>query len=330
MDHQNHKSESVLPLFNGALVCAVFLLWASLAWAGDIVIDDFDNGIRNQNTLGGFTGSFSNGGSGAFCVESLSEGGMALVFSREPVGAPFAGFFSQLGPGAGTIDLTAPGVDVNQLSFKVRGDLVDSTPAGGQNFQIEVKDDSGHTLKTGLTNVPGFETGAVEGALLEVNIPFSAMRPFGDGPIDMSRVREVVIVFNQEFTDPNVSGASRILIEDLKFTHRENPPENLLEPDPANPDIDLIAGTEAFDVHFFVGPSNRHVLTVAEDPKALRGAALKMYHDLSERGDFFNFVAFVPELPIDLVAEGIQTVKFRARKEWFSKLSRAVKFVERF
>lgn len=312
MPSKNHPRSQIAIHFPRALVCAGFLLLLSgTASAVELVVDDFNDGLKNQNSLGGFTGSFNDGATSAACVENLSEGGMALTFHREGIGESFTGFFSQLGAGSGTVDLAA--LDLNQFSFKVRGDIVDGVVGAGQNFQVEIKDDLGHVLKTPLTNVPGFETGAPGGVLLDVSIPFSAMRAY-EGALDLTRAREVVIVFNQEFTEPNVSGTSQILIDDLKFTHRENPPEHILDPNAVNPDLDLIGGEAGFGVNFFSGPSARHILTVAEDTQSLRGSALKLYNDLSESGDFFSFLAFVPTQPIHLASSGIRTVKFRARK----------------
>ncbi len=302
------------------LLCAsalfAFSLYTTPLFAAEVLIDDFNDSNGNQNSLGALTKDFSDGATTAFCIESLLEGGMGLTFSRENRGESFAGFFSQLGAGSGTVDLLAAGV--NQISFKVRGDIVDDLADGGHNFAIEVKDDLGHVLQTPLTNVPGLELGTVYGELREVNVPLAAMFPHG-GQIDLTRIREVVIVFNHEFTDATAPGkTSRILIDDLKFTMRVDPPQNILDYNPANPDLDFIAGNGDFDINLFVGPSNRHVVTVAEDSKSLRGSALKMYHDLSDSGDFFNFIAFVPTRPINLAEEGIRTVKFRARKTGFN------------
>ncbi|MBI4431163.1 MAG: hypothetical protein HY587_05580 [Candidatus Omnitrophica bacterium] len=283
--------------------------------AADILIDDFDDGTRSPNSLDGFTGSFINEDQVtherfAFCADQLSEGGMALEFSRDARPESFCGFFSQMGPGA-SIDLTTAGV--NQLSFKVRGDLIDGAPGGGHNFQIEIKDSSGKRLMTALANAPGFEAGTVQGELRQVDIPFSAMRPDG-GPIDLSSVKEVAIAFNREFTAPNAPVVtSKILIDDLKFTRREDPPPSILESDPASLDIDLIARASVIAS----GPSNAQIMTVAEDPGSLRGTALKLYHDLTDSGDFFAFFVFPSESPVDLAGEGIRTVKIRMRKTGF-------------
>jgi len=301
------------------VVSAIFfiaVLCTTPLFAAEIIIDDFNDGSQNQNSLGGFTGAFSDGATTAFCTESLLDGGMALTFSRENQGESFAGFFSQLGAGNGTVNLVSAGI--NQISFKVRGDLANSVPGGHHNFTIEVKDDLGHVLQTPLTNVPGLEVGTVQGEFRQVDVPLAAMFPHA-GQIDLTRIREVVMAFNQEFTDATAAGtSSRVLIDDLKFTTRVDPPENVLDHNSANPDLDFIAGNNDFDINLFVGPSNRHVVTVAEDAKSLRGSALKMYHDLSDSGDFFNFIAFVPTHPINIAAEGIRTVKFRARKTGFN------------
>lgn len=325
----NKKTNSQLSFITNPLaIVLVLVCFCSPLFAAEILIDDFNDGAQNTNSLGGFTGAFSDGGTSAFCAESLLDGGMALTFSRENLAESFSGFFSQLGAGSGTVDLMAAGV--NQLTFKVRGDIVNSLPGGNHNLIIEVKDDLGHVLQTPLTNVPGFELGTVQGDLREVNVPLSAMFAH-NGQMDFTRVREVVIAFNHEFTDPSAPGTtSRILIEDLKFTTRLNPPENILDFNPGSPALDFIAGGSDFDITLFVGPSNRHVVTVAEDAKALRGSALKMYHDLTESGDFFNFIAFVPTRPINLTDEGIRTIKFRARKTGFnSGPTRAVLEIKR-
>ncbi len=276
-------------------------LWAGFAGsilAQEIIVDDFNDGAANTNNLGGFTGSFGNN---ATCAESLSQGGMALTFSRADDANSFSGFFSLLG----TVDLNNGGV--NQFSFRVKGETVNGQAAGGQNFQIELTDAQGRRLITALTNVPGLEAGAQSGQWTDVNVPLSAMLATS-GSFNASQVQQVAIVFNREFTAPNSSGmTSRIVIDDLKFSFRANPPASLMTPDPSNPDIDVISGWQQRSA----GQTSREVFTVAEDASSLRGTAAKLYYDVSETGDDFAFISFRPPAPVNMSA--IKTVKFRMR-----------------
>jgi hypothetical protein len=188
----------------GALVVAC----ATQLKAEDLrIVADFNSPAPN-NVEGNF-GAFSPSETEQVyvCMESLDDvvkrgeagSSMRLVYNVGKGGA-FNGFWMKLGPADSGNNFDAS--QYKKLSFWIRGDDKAGTP---NKFKVELKGDPGSPVAKKYVGDIGKDWKKVEIGLDE----------FSSQGVDLSKLNELVVVFEQRAVSPATTGA--VYIDDVSF-----------------------------------------------------------------------------------------------------------------
>jgi len=183
------------------------LCMASTAQADQMLVADFN--APAPNNLEGQFGSFAPSGSELvyICRESLDisdkrggEGSSLRLDYNVSNGGAFNGFWMKLGPAdsANNLDVSA----YEKLTFWLKGDEKVGIP---HKFKVELKGDPGEPGgQSYVTDVPS--------KWKKIEIP---LKEFESQGVDLTRLNEMVIVFEQRAASPGMVGA--ILIDNVSF-----------------------------------------------------------------------------------------------------------------
>lgn len=188
-----------MKLYRGLLVCVVFVAAAVSAMAVEPqIVADFN--MPPPNNLGGGYGAFSPKAEEMTYVttETWDEvekygkdgGSMRLEYNVDKPGS-FNGFWMKMGPEdtANNFDASA----YSKLTFWVKGDTKVGVPA---KVKIELKGDPG-------TRIGRYYTKDITDAWQKVEVP---LKDIAAQKVDLTKLNELVLVFEQAQAAPGVKG----------------------------------------------------------------------------------------------------------------------------
>lgn len=164
------------------------------------IIADF-NGAAPNNLGGGFGAFGPTNEDGNACKETLDtaqkhgeEGGSLRLDYNVSKSDSFNGFWMKLGPGDSGNDFDASGY--SKLTFWIKADDRAGIPS---KFKVEIKGDSGPIAKKYI--------GDLSSKWTKVEIP---LKEFASQGVDLTRLNEFCLVFEQKVAAPVTIGAVNI------------------------------------------------------------------------------------------------------------------------